>query len=761
LNETSNQIFKEQVRLLYANSSIPIAVSVAAAGLLCYSLKTVTPHYVLFSWFSALLLVSVVRLFLTLSYKKKLKYQDYWHSLFLIGIYASGVTWGSSAFLMFPEQSLSHQIVFFMIIMGVAAGGISSLCSSLSVVISFLSLLLMPVMLKKIILGSPETLFNASLVLIFWAVLMIGAIRIHNNIQENILLRIQSITREQFLKVSEERYRHIFSSAPLGIFHYDANGVIIDCNEAFVSLINTSKNLIVGVSILEKLKDEEMLSAVNKSLNGEEGYYEGDYISIAGNTAIPVRTFFKAIKQQDEVIGGVGIVEDYTEKKKSAELIRYQASYDHLTGLSNRRLLIEQLREELSRASRHEHYGAILFIDLDNFKTINDSLGHSMGDELLKVISKRITDNLRKEDTAARMGGDEFVIIATELGQATGVAAYRAKGIAEKIMVLLSTPCRVKGHNLSVTASIGVSLFPEHGKTADDILKQADSAMYRAKEAGCNMVRFFLPHMQDTANERLLINMEIRNALEFNQFVLYYQPQVNEEGLLVGAEALLRWDHPEKGILLPGTFLEIAEDTGSMQAIGQWVLREACLEIRSWTDAGMLSSSQTISVNISGKELMATGFLEETIKIIEETGVDPNRLGIELTESSLVPSGEDIVQRIMVLQNMGVKFSVDDFGTGYSSLSYLKQLPLNTLKIDRTFVNDIKDGSQGVTIVDTIISLARNLGLAVVAEGVETEQELHYLNSKGCKIHQGYYFSKPLPVEKFCKLLGSKGLKLP
>lgn len=358
------------------------------------------------------------------------------------------------------------------------------------------------------------------------------------------------------------------------------------------------------------------------------------------------------------------------KKKQSEQLIEYHASYDSLTGLANRRLLFEYLANEIARARRHGHYGALLFLDLDNFKTINDSLGHSVGDKLLKIVAKRITECIRKEDTAARMGGDEFVIIVTELDDSIGLAAHAVRGVAEELRLRLSAPCQIEGQELHITLSVGVSLFPKADTGIDDILKQADTAMYRAKAAGRNAIHFFLPSMQEAADERFRLNMELRKALDEEQFA-----------------------HPD--------------------------------------------------------------FVDTVIRVLEETGIAPRHLGIEITEGSLISIGEDVVQKIITLQQMGIKFSVDDFGTGYSSLSYLKSLPLNTLKIDRTFVNEIKDASHGAVLVDTIIMMASNLGLEVIAEGVETEQELLYLNSKGCMVYQGFYFSKPVPVAAFIKMLES------
>jgi len=759
LKNTSKKIFIEQTRLLYANSVIPISVSIVAGAMLCWSLQSIIDQTVLGAWFTIFFIITLFRLFFVYLFnngKTEQRDEEHWHRRFLICTYGVAAVWGAASFFLFPEHSLPHQTVFFIIILGMAAGGISSLCPSLPVVGGFLSLLLIPLIVKLLTLGDAEAVFNGSLLLIFWGVILIGAIKINENISENILLHIESVGREKILEVSEERYRHIFSNAPLGILHYDATGTIVDCNEAFINLLGSSRDLLIGMQMLVTLKDQKILSAINDSLADGEGYYEGDYASVTSNTTTPVRAFFKAIKSSEEkIVGGVGVVEDFSEKKQSEQLIQYQASYDPLTGLPNRRLLLDHLSTEMARARRHGHYGALLFIDLDNFKTINDSLGHSVGDELLKVVAKRITECIREEDTAARMGGDEFIIIITELDITIGLAAYKLRGVAEQLSLSLSSPCQIAGHDLHITPSIGVSIFPTPNKGVDDVLKQADSAMYRAKAAGRNTIRFFLPHMQEAADERLHLNTELRKALDCNQFSLYYQPQVNMSRELIGAEALLRWHHPERGVIPNETFIDIAEETGLMPDIGQWVLREACQSIKKWTDAGQLGGSQTISINISGKEIATPGYVDRAVSVIEETGVNPNHLGIELTESSLVSTNEDIVDKIVKLRQIGIKFSIDDFGTGYSSLSYLKSLPLNTLKIDRSFVNDIKDGSQDVVLIDTIILMAHNLGLEVIAEGVETEQELHYLNTRGCTVYQGFRFSKPVVAETFTEMLKS------
>ncbi|NNK12806.1 MAG: EAL domain-containing protein, partial [Desulfofustis sp.] len=686
--------------------------------------------------------------------------QDYWHFRFLIGTYISALIWGISAFTIFPEHSLSYQIVYFMVLAGMAAGGISSLCPSFKVVAGFLSLILFPLILKQLLYLTLPSLLQACLVFLFWYVTVSGSKKINLNIRENIELRHQSINREKILKISEERYRHIFSNAPLGIMQYDDNGIIIDCNEELVRILGSARERLIGMNMLTSLENRELLEALRKSITSGEGYFEGDYISGTGNKTTPIRVFFKTIQHSEQgVSGGICIVEDFTEKRETEQLIKYHASYDTLTGLPNRRLFLDHLEGEISRAERHNYFGALLYLDIDNFKTINDSLGHSVGDEFLIMIASRLSEFIRKEDVAARMGGDEFTVVFTALANSSQLAASKVKKIAEELSLCLSSACKIGKRDLQSTVSIGISLFPKESRGVDDILKQADTALYRAKAAGRNEIRFFLPSMQEAADEKLQLSTELRYALKQDNLYLCYQPQTDISGNLVGAEALLRWRHPQKGLIPPSVFINIAEETGLMQDIGQWVLQMACRRIKEWKDTGLLREEQTISINISGMEIASPGFAEQVERVLVETGAHPHYLGIELTEGRLVSTGSDIVGKMKRLRELGVRFSVDDFGTGYSSLNYLKSLPLHTLKIDRSFVNDINSTENNVVLVDTIIMMARNLGIEVIAEGVETEQELHYLYRQGCFIYQGFYFSKPLEEEPFVEVLRRGSIK--
>ena len=755
----SLRIFAEQVRLLYVNSTIPILVSISVAVILCWTLWDTVDTTILVGWFSLFFIISTLRLLLLYRFhrcKPETENIRKWHLHFLLGTYSAAAAWGLASFFLYPHNFPQSQVIFILAMSGMSAAAIASLGPSLPVVSGYLVIILLPLASTMILQSTSQSVYVGLLVLLFLAVCLSGVIRINRNIRENIELRFQSIHRETLLKASQDRYQHIFDNAPLGIFHYDSGSTIVSCNSAFADIIGSPKATLVGFNMLENIRQRGAVDAIKASLKKGEGFFEGDYVSVTSDKTTPVRAFFKAIRNTDQtIIGGVGILEDFTERRFSEQQIQYHTTYDALTGLPNRHLLMSQLGNEISRAIRHGRYGALIFLDLDNFKTINDSLGHSVGDKLLSLIATRLTDNIRKEDCVARMGGDEFIIILTELDGDLDRAIAKAKKGAENIRDCLSAPCTIDGYEMHITPSIGVSLFPKQGKGTDDIFKQADAAMYKAKGAGSNEIRFFLPSMQKAADEQLRLTTDIRKALTGDEFAVWYQPQVNESGDILGAEALVRWHHPERGLIAPGAFLKIAEETGLMWDIGQWVLRSTCEQISRWAAGGLLKESMVISVNISGKEFSAPAFVQAVRNVIEESAADPNHLGIELTEGSLVSNVRDIVDKIITLRRLGIKFSVDDFGTGYSSLHYLQTLPLNTLKIDRSFVNSIKDGTQDVVLVDTIIMMARNLGLEVIAEGVETEQELAYLSRKKCTVYQGYYFCKPVEVDRFTTILES------
>jgi len=444
-------------------------------------------------------------------------------------------------------------------------------------------------------------------------------------------------------------------------------------------------------------------------------------------------------------------------RERAEATLRFQVYHDSLTGLPNRRLLVDRLEQEVARCKRHHYMAAVLFIDIDRFKTINDSLGHVAGDALLREIATRLRASVRKEDTAARLGGDEFVVVLPELGSDEVPVARKAGRLARKIAHILSESYLVDERALHVTSSIGIALCPVDGDTdANEILKQADIAMYRAKELGRNTIQFYQPDMQIAINKRLVLENELRVALQRNEMELYFQPQLDIDGRIVSAEALLRWNNPERGLVSPGDFIPIAEETGIILPLGEWVLHAACTQLKSWMDSadlGQIKRFPGIAINVSPRQFQQVDFFQRVQRIIEQTGVDPRYVELELTEGMLTENIEDTARKMEQLSNLGVLLAIDDFGTGYSSLYFLKRLRLDRIKIDQSFIRDVTTDASSATIVQTIILMAHNLGLNVIAEGVETETELRFLRERGCNSYQGYYFSKPLPRDTFFRYL--------
>lgn len=447
-----------------------------------------------------------------------------------------------------------------------------------------------------------------------------------------------------------------------------------------------------------------------------------------------------------EFMGYRGIARDITQRKHAEARIEQLAFFDDLTGLPNRRLLLDRLGQVLAQCTRHKRGLALLFLDLDNFKDINDTLGHEWGDRLLMEVGQRLFEGLRATDTVARLGGDEFVVVLQGLSAQTQEAVQEVEGVALKILARLNQGYEIDGRTIHSTPSIGISVFDAAAGTPQELLKRADLAMYEAKAQGRNTVCFFDPQMQATASARSTLEADMRQALARSEFLVHYQRVVDADGCVLGAEALVRWQHPQRGLVPPGEFIGLAEQTGLILPLGRSVLRAACTQLARWT-ARAASAHWTVSVNVSAQEFRHPDFVPQVLAILQETGADAALLKLELTESLLLHDVEDCIAKMQTLRSHGLGFSLDDFGTGYSSLSYLKRLPLDQLKIDQSFVRDVLTDPNDAAIACTIVTLAQSLGLDVVAEGVETEGERQFLLNNGCRRFQGYLFGRPAPAE--------------
>jgi diguanylate cyclase (GGDEF)-like protein/PAS domain S-box-containing protein len=483
--------------------------------------------------------------------------------------------------------------------------------------------------------------------------------------------------------------------------------------------------------------------------NQNNGYQlEKRYISKTGRV-IPVRVVVGCSRRPDGSIDYVTtMIEDISERRKNEAEILQLAFYDSLTGLPNRRHFGNKLHHALTNDVGEKRYGALFFIDLDNFKTLNDTLGHEKGDGLLTLVASRLSGCITEPDLVARQGGDEFVVLLEAIADKQEEAVAHCQQVGDRLLEVLSQPYFIDGFEYNTTASIGITLFGSKPENNDELLKRADIAMYQAKALGRNTYCFFDSDMQDKVSHRAALSADLLIGIREEQFELYYQPQVLRSRKVIGAEALIRWQHPERGMVSPAAFIPLAEESGAILLLGHWVLKTACLQLAEWAEKSEYEHL-TIAVNVSARQFHQYDFVDKVLQVLAETGANPARLKLELTESMLLQDIEDIITKMTILKQQGVGFSLDDFGTGYSSLSYLKRLPLDQLKIDQSFVRDLLTDANDDAIARTIVALAESMGLSVIAEGVETQEQCNCLARHGCLTYQGYLFGRPVPIDEF------------
>ncbi len=569
----------------------------------------------------------------------------------------------------------------------------------------------------------------------------------------NDMMRVQE-EREAALRIAA-----IAFETEEGMLVTDENAMILRVNQAFTRITGYNPEEAIGKnpSLLKSdRQDEEFFHRMWDSLQ-QYNNWQGEIWNQRKNGEIFPEwlTITAVIGKDGKVTNYVGTFVDISERKKAENEIHHLAFYDPLSQLPNRRMLLDRLRQAVATSVRNQTGGALLFIDLDNFKTLNDTKGHGIGDLLLIEVAKRLQDCVREGDTLARFGGDEFVLLLEGLSEERAQAAIQARSVGEKVLEVLSQPYLLEGNEFHSSSSMGITLFVNYKQKLDELLKQADTAMYEAKKSGRNTLRFFDPVMQEELEVRAQLEVGLREALRKEEFRLYYQMQVDHTGHILGAEVLLRWIHPERGLISPMQFIPLAEETGLILPIGRWVLESACKQIKAWENDRRTSDLQ-LAVNVSGRQFRQADFVAQVSEIISRVDINPLLLKLELTESIVLDNVADTIAKMQALRQIGVSFAMDDFGTGYSSLSYLTQLPLNQLKIDQSFVRHIGTKTSDATIIQTIIGMANNLCMEVIAEGVETQAQRDFLEANGCMLFQGYLFSMPVPLEEFSVLLDAQ-----
>jgi diguanylate cyclase (GGDEF)-like protein/PAS domain S-box-containing protein len=571
---------------------------------------------------------------------------------------------------------------------------------------------------------------------------------------------IQDITRrkqsEAATLAAETRYRSIFENAIEGIYQTSPSGQYLDFNPALARIYGyeSAQELASGISDIQKQlyvdpnKRNEFVTLMREQgsvQNFEAQVYRknGEIIWISENAR-------SVCNDEGNLLFYEGTVEDVTERKNYERQIEYQATHDTLTGLPNRTLLADRLQQCMSLAERHHDKVAVAFVDLDQFKLINDSLGHHAGDQLLVSMAERLSNCVREYDTVVRLGGDEFVLLLTGLNKVEDISQSM-----RRVLEAVAQPCVIADREFVVSCSIGIGVYPDDGKDPNTLLKYADSAMYKAKQSGRNNFQFYTAELNKVLMERLEIEYRLRGALDNDEFLLHYQPKIDlSSGRVVGAEALIRWQPPGECMVSPVSFIPVAEETGLIESIGEWVLRTACRKAEELKQ--LMGRPIPIAVNVSARQFRQAGLVKLVESVLSDTGLDPACLELEITESMLVHDTANFIRILHDLKSIGVKLAIDDFGTGYSSMAYLKDFPVDRLKIDKTFVDDLEDAPTKAAILKAIVALGHSLGLKVIAEGVESAYQQAFLHGIGCDELQGYYFSKPLSAEAFEALLLNK-----
>jgi len=711
-------------------------------------------------WYFILLVVLFGRWQLTQLYIRpqgRTLSQVHWLYLFRLGILLTGLTIGSLNLLFFPREPIAYLLLAIIFPYGITVGAVGMLVDFFSFFIYAMTLM-MPIVYQTILVDDKLYVGTGALTI----ALMLFFLKFSKEYGSNFILTMRLRYEKEYLleDLKEEKNKlnnrlgSVLNDGSIEIFINDADSFnCLQVNRGAIENLGYTKEEFENINFLDILTDQDQASfteLIAPLRNGrwEAVVHKGIHRRRDGST-YPVEARIQLSTLDDPPILVV-TAQDITERTEWEEKLIYQANFDQLTGLLNRHYMQSYMNSAFTRARRSKKKVALLFMDLDNFKNINDTLGHDVGDEVLKLTAVRLRDLLRESDTPARTGGDEFTVLLESLDK-----NVHAEVVARKLINVFKEPFIINEREVYATVSLGISIFPDDGQSLDQLMQYADMAMYQAKEDGRNTFRFFSLEMRKSSEELMAVANQLRYALEKEELSLYYQPKVDiKRGRITGAEALLRWNNPELGNVSPDVFIPLAENLGLINELGSWVLASACLEAKHWENS--LGENLTVSVNVSPQQFRSGTLLEAVDMALTTSGLSTNRLELEITESLLLQDSDQPLAVLKTLEGQGVGLALDDFGTGYSSLSYLKRFPLHVLKIDRSFINDLEENKNSRALVEAIIAMGQSLKLEIVAEGVETKEQLSFLRHRNIDMIQGYFFSPPLPVEEFLALLSDK-----
>jgi len=758
VDKNHHRVQKELLILASKNSFMSAIGLTISMFIVVLSFWNLNNRNLLIIWFITISLTLISRsilakLFLDNKLKIPLNSIKIYFQLYTI---TSAIFLSAGITILIPEELPYHQSVLTIIIAGISSGAVMSLSQYKGMVSIYVMILILPFTYMTYIQYTNIHTLMATLLMVFLFTLIIFARKYNSHVTNTIISNIILEETTKQLKLSEENFISIFKEVPIGIFTYDKDLIIQEVNQAFADNLGATIEELINFD-MKNFKENYFYEALNKTIKGEQGFYEGIYHNTFKKNDIWIS--MKTVPMYDlnhNIKGGLGISEDITNRVQAERKIRNQAFSDSLTGLANRLMLYSSLEQYIYTLNDSNRFAGVIFMDIDGFKTINDSLGHHIGDELLKIFADRLSSIISKNDVIARLGGDEFVVLVSDLGDKELFANHRSNEIANKIHNVIKEPINVEEHILNITISIGINIINSKNKDINTILKNADIAMYKAKESGRNTTCFFEKSMAKNIKKELILNNDLRDALKNDEFELYYQPIADTNNLkILSCEALIRWNHPTRGLVFPDDFIPYAEESGLILQIGDWVIERACIDyddLKEYID--------TIAINISGKQFNKDTFLDDIINIIEKYNVNPKAFKLELTESVVIDNFKSTLNKMVFLKSRGFALSMDDFGTGYTSLSYVKNLPFDYLKIDRSFIENVLINDDDASLVKTILSMSKQFNFFVIAEGVETYEHIGFLNSLNCDYIQGYVLSKPIKKSDFKELVYKNNLKI-
>jgi len=749
-------------KLTFFYLSMPIVLIGHLAGALLFSalLYRAVDTYNMLVWLILSVVLFMYRFYHYYQFKNEReenKLRDYkiWLHRFYSDVLISGVLWGSSAILMFPSGNMMHQMIIVIFIFAISFTSMGNLAAKVELLFAYALVSFVPLIVQLLIVEG-ETYANLGMIVIALMMILIVVSRYFGNIV-NVSLK----DHQYFLEIKhthevlQERFFSLFERAPVGIFYFNQSLKILDSNVRFLEIIDASDKSDVINTPLDLIENKELIACYKSVFKNQVGSYRGALNSMVSDKLIYVD--LNTVPLQDgegRIKGGITIIKDITEEVNAKESMVRNAYYDILTNIPNRTLLMDRIDESLQKCQQECYYAAILYVDLDNFRKLNETFGHDMGDSALKQVAERVILAIDKQDTLARLGGDKFALLVPQLSSDNDHAYKMVIDKAHKIQEALQAPFKIYGADYHLGASIGVHIFPYESDTSYDVLKRSETAMYEAKRQGRNAISIYEEDMGKFIKEFIHIDNDLRKAIGNDELSMYYQPQIDiQSGKIIGAEALIRWKHSTKGMISPEKFISIAEESGYIVELSHWIIERVFSDVKTLSECDKGFQLKHIAININGIHFLRPNFIQTIQTMIQKYHINPEWIEIEITEGVIMSNIDVAIKKMNTLKTHGIKFSMDDFGTGYSSLSYLSQIPFDSLKIDQSFIMKMKNNPNDAKLVYSIIDLAKHFDLEVVAEGVENAEILEMLKKSTCNTYQGFYAHRPMPFKDFMQLL--------